>query len=231
MKKFIVKNRDWLVQLAFVPVLIFIAWIGYELFHAPGANMEEKLIFLLKEYGYIILFFWSILEGEAGLVMAGVLSHTGDMNLWLSILVAALGGFVGDQIYFYIGRYNREYIHKLLKTQRRKFALAHLWLKKYGWPIIFVQRFMYGMRTIIPMAIGLTRFSAKKFAIINFFSALVWAAATIIPSYIFGEEILNILHWVKSHWYYAVPLAALILGSVYYTMEKITSKKFKKEYK
>ncbi len=230
MKKFIVKNRDWLVQLAFVPVLLFIGWIGYELYHAPGANLEAKLIFLLKEYGYIILFFWSILEGEAGLVMAGVLSHTGDMNLFASIFVAGLGGFVGDQIYFYIGRYNREYIHKLLKKQRRKFALAHLWLKKYGWPIIFVQRFMYGMRTIIPMAIGLTRFSAKKFALINFFSALVWAAFTIIPSYIFGEEILSLLHWVKAHWYYALPLAALILGTVYYTMEKITTKKLVKEH-
>jgi len=230
MKKFIIKNRDWLIQLTFVPVLLFIGWIGYELFNAPGANLEERLIYLLKEYGYIILFFWSILEGEAGLVMAGVLSHTGDMNLWLSILVAGLGGFVGDQIYFYIGRYNREYIHKLLKKHRRKFALAHLWLKRYGWPIIFVQRFMYGMRTIIPMAIGLTRFSAKKFAIINFFSALVWAALTIVPSYIFGEEILNLLHWVKAHWYYALPLAALILGSVYYTMEKITTKKLKKEH-
>jgi len=225
MKAFFNKNKDIISQLALLPVFLLIIFIGYELYHAPGHGFEEKMVYLLKEYGYIILFVWSIMEGEAGLVMAGVLSHTGDMNLWLAILVAGLGGFVGDQIYFYIGRFNKEYIHKLLKSQRRKFALAHLWLKKYGWPIIFVQRFLYGMRTIIPMSIGLTRFSAKKFAIINFISALIWASITIVLSYIFGEEILDLLHWVKAHWYLALPLGALIAGTIYYTMHKITAKK------
>ena len=225
MKPFFNKNKNLLTQLALVPVFLLIGFIAYQLYHAPGNGFEEKMVNLLKEYGYIILFVWSIMEGEMGLVMAGVLSHTGDMNLWLAIFVAGLGGFVGDQIYFYIGRFNKEYIHQLLKSQRRKFALAHLWLKKYGWPIIFVQRFLYGMRTIIPMAIGLTRFSAKKFAIINFISAIIWAALTIIPSYIFGEEIIKLLHWVKAHWYYALPLAVLIAGSIYYTMHRITEKK------
>jgi membrane protein DedA with SNARE-associated domain len=102
------------------------------------------------------------MEGETGLVMAGVLSHTGDLNLTTSIIVAGLGGFTGDQIYFYIGRYNKKYVHKKFKGQRRKFALAHLLLRKYGWPIVFAQRYMYGMRTIIPIAIGLTRYSGKS---------------------------------------------------------------------
>jgi len=74
--------------------------------------MTEMLIELMKEYGYIILFSWSILEGESGLIMAGLLSATGDMNLYLAIFIAGLGGFVGDQIYFYIGRYNKKYVHK-----------------------------------------------------------------------------------------------------------------------
>ncbi len=69
--------------------------------------MEELFIDWLKEYGYIVLFFWSIVEGEVGLVMAGVMTHTGDMNYVMSIFVAGLGGFAGDQIYFYIGRFNK----------------------------------------------------------------------------------------------------------------------------
>ena len=87
--------------------------------------------------------------------MAGIMSHTGDMILPIALVVGAFGGFVGDQIYFYIGRYNKKYIHEKLRSQRRKFAIAHLLLKKYGWPLIFVQRYLYGMRTVIPMAIGL----------------------------------------------------------------------------
>ncbi|MEJ2467933.1 MAG: DedA family protein, partial [Campylobacterales bacterium] len=64
--------------------------------------MEEYFLELLQEYGYVILFVWSILEGEMGLLMAGIMSHTGHMNLPLAIFIAGLGGFAGDQIYFYI---------------------------------------------------------------------------------------------------------------------------------
>lgn len=173
--------------------------------------MEELLVGLIKEYGYVILFVWSMLEGEAGLVMAGLLCHTGDMTVYVAILVAGFGGFVGDQIYFYIGRYNKGYIQRKMTSQRRKFALAHTLLKKYGWSIIFIQRFLYGLRTVIPISIGLTRYSAKKYAFINLMSAFVWASLTIIPVYIFGEEILGIFEWAKEHFYIAIPFALAML--------------------
>lgn len=183
--------------------------------------MEHLFLEWLKEYGYIVLFAWSILEGELGLVMAGIMSHTGDMFLPLAIVVGALGGFVGDQIYFYIGRFNKSYIHNKLRSQRRKFAIAHLLLKKYGWPLIFVQRYMYGMRTVIPMAIGLTKYSGRQFAIINFVSAVFWASLTIIPAYYFGEELLKLLAWIKGHWYFAVPFALSIAGSIAFIFNRI----------
>jgi membrane protein DedA with SNARE-associated domain len=183
--------------------------------------VEETLVHLLHEHGYIVLFFWSILEGELGLIMAGILTHTGHMNLFLAIFVAGIGGFTGDQIYFYIGRYSKKYIHKKMRKHRRKFAVAHLLLKRYGWPIIFMQRYMYGLRTIIPMSIGLTRYPAKKFALINLLSAWVWAAITILPAYWFGEEILTLLKYAKAHWYFALPVILLALGGLYTISKKI----------
>lgn len=182
--------------------------------------MEELLIGWLREYGYVVLFFWSILEGELGLIMAGIMSHTGDMSLPLAVFVAGLGGFSGDQIYFYIGRFNKKYIHKKINTHRTKFALAHLLLNKYGWPIIFAQRYMYGMRTITPMAIGLTKYSSKRFAIINFISAMFWAMITIVPAYFFGEHLLIVIKWIKSHWYLALPLIGLFLFFVIYNLKR-----------
>jgi len=186
--------------------------------------MQDLIIELLKEYGYIILFLWSILEGEIGLITAGLLSHNGDMNLYLSIIVAGVGGFTGDQIYFYIGRYKKNYIQKKLRSQKRKFALARGLLKKYGWPIIFIQRYMYGLRTILPMAIGTTGFCIKKFALINLISALIWASITIVPVYIFGEEILKLLSLFKEHWYIAIGIAGVFLVSISIYFHKKTKK-------
>lgn len=221
------KLQDNSGKILFVVIVIFIAFLGVNLYEAPVEGLENKFIYLLKTYGYIILFAWSILEGEAGLIMAGLLSHSGHMNLYIAIFVAGLGGFAGDQIYFYIGRFNKSYVHKNFKGQRRKFALAHLLLIKYGWPIIFIQRYMYGMRTIIPISIGLTRYSAKMFAFINLISAWCWAAITIVPAWYFGEEILIVLSWVKDHWYFAAPFAIIIGGSIAYYFHKVTQKKEK----
>ena len=186
--------------------------------------MEEFFTKLLIEYGYIILFVWCIMEGERALIMAGILSQQTHMHIAPAIFVAGLGGFVGDQIYFYLGRYNKKYIAKKLHTQRRKFAIAHIMLKKYGWPIIFIQRYMYGFRVIIPMTIGLTGYSAKKYALINLISAWCWAAITIIPAWVLGEHILEILHKAKEHWYVAVPVVAIFLGALLYGFKRIENK-------
>jgi len=178
--------------------------------------MEATLIEWLKEYGYIVLFVWSMAEGETGLIMAGILSHTGDMNLPISIFVAGLGGFTGDQIWYYVGKNNKSYVHNEFEQHRRKFARARLLLRKYGIWLIFIQRFIYGMRTIIPLAIGVSGYDKKKFAIVNFFSAFVWASITIIPAYIYGEELLILLKWMKQHWYISVGFLLFVFGVMWY---------------
>jgi len=227
MSEFFNKHSGKLFTLLMVIVLSI---LGYVLYMAPVEGLENKFIYLMKEYGYIILFFWGMLEGEMGLVMAGLLTHTGDMNLFLAIFVAGLGGFAGDQVYFYIGRFNKKFVHQKLKSQRRKLALAHLLLKKYGWPIIFIQRYLYGLRTVIPISIGLTRYSGKMFAFINLISAWFWAALTIIPTWYFGQEILIVIQWAKQHWYFAIPLACIIGGGISYYFHKVTDKTFKEKH-
>ena len=227
MSEFLNKHSGKLFTLFMVTILSILVYV---LYMAPVVGLENKFIYLMKKYGYIILFFWGMLEGEMGLVMAGLLTHTGDMNLFLAIFVAGLGGFAGDQVYFYIGRFNKKFVHKKLKGQRRKLALAHLLLKRYGWPIIFIQRYLYGLRTVIPISIGLTRYSGKMFAFINLISAWFWAALTIIPTWYFGQEILIVIHWAKQHWYFAIPLAAIIGGGISYYFHKVTDKTFKEKH-
>ena len=158
------------------------------------------------------------------LIMAGILAHTTHMHIIVAIFVAGLGGFCGDQIYFYLGRYNKKYIAKKLHAQRRKFAIAHIMLKKYGWPIIFMQRYMYGFRVIIPLCIGLTGYSAKKYAGINLISAWCWAAITVIPAWILGEHILEILKEAKEHWYFAIPIVLVFLSALLYIFRRIENK-------
>ncbi|TQR57316.1 DedA family protein [Campylobacter troglodytis] len=194
-------------------------------------GLDQALKGILYDYqhlAYLIIFLWCILEGELALLLGGIFAHEGHVNLGLIIFVAGLGGFVGDQIYFYIGRYNKKYIQKKLKKQRRKFAVAHLLLQKFGWPIIFVQRYMYGFRTVIPMSIGITRYDVKKFAFINLLSAWVWAAITIILAWYFGEEIWAFVAWAERHWYYAAMLIISFLSLMIFAFKQMERSILKK---
>lgn len=183
----------------------------------------QNLINEYKDWFYFIIFAWCILEGELALILAGILAHHGHVNLALVTFVATLGAFCGDQIYFYVGRYSKKYIQTKLLSQRRKFAVAHLLLKKYGWPVIFLQRYMYGFRTIIPMSIGVTRYNAKKFGLINFISAAGWASITIMLAWYFGEAIWAGVHFIEKHWYFAIPLLVAFLGGILLIFKKIES--------
>jgi membrane protein DedA with SNARE-associated domain len=87
-----------------------------------------------------------------------------------------------------------------------------------------MQRFLYGLRTILPISIGLTRYSAKDYALINFLSAFVWASITIAPVYIYGEEILGILKWAKEHFYIALPFAIVIAAAIFWYFHIKTKK-------
>lgn len=196
--------------------------------------MEEllkNLMFNYSQYAYIVLFFWCVLEGEIALILAGIMAHDEHLNLTLSILIATFGAFVGDQIYFYIGRYNKSFISSKLSSQRRKFAIANLLLKKYGWPIIFAQRYMYGLRTVIPISIGITKYNAKKFLIINLVSAFFWASITIIPSWYFGEYIWDLIALASKYWFLAIIIIAAFLFTIIYSIKKIENKMLNKRRK
>jgi membrane protein DedA with SNARE-associated domain len=176
--------------------------------------VEAAFIQWISTYGYFILFVWCILEGETALVTAGIFAHTGDMNLGLAILVGALGGMTGDQIYFYIGRTNKNYICKKLYKQRRKFAIAHILLKQHGRKIVFLQRFLYGLRVVVPVSVGLTRYSWGQYALINSLSSLCWASLFSVSAWFFGNQILALINYAKTHWYFALPLIAIFIGSI-----------------
>ena len=63
--------------------------------------MEE----LIKEWGYIVLFLYSFGGGFVALIAAGVLSYTGDLNIYITLLVAGSSNFLGDQFFIFNGVY------------------------------------------------------------------------------------------------------------------------------
>jgi len=170
---------------------------------------------LLKEYlelhGYWVLFIGTFLEGEAILIMAGFLAFQGYLNVGGVILTAFAGSFLGDQFYFFLGRYQGKSLLKRFHFIARRFRDSLRLIGKYGAFVAFISRFTYGFRIILPIILGITNLSSRTFLLINLCSACAWATIFALAGYLFGKSASLFLEDVgKYEHYLLMALAGLI---------------------
>ncbi|GAA3255993.1 hypothetical protein GCM10020258_14970 [Sphingomonas yabuuchiae] len=117
----------------------------------------------------------------------GILSHQGLIGWPAAFLAAAIGSFLADQVFFTIGRRARDgrWVGKLRK--RRVYTRVTKLMERYPVGFIFAFRFLYGLRTISPVALGTSHVSTRLFVAVNAASALCWAAIFTGIGYLFGE--------------------------------------------
>ncbi|WP_233702561.1 DedA family protein [Helicobacter ailurogastricus] len=146
---------------------------------------------LFDSWGYLFLFVYSFGSGYVGLVLAAILSAAGHMDITKTMLVAGLGNFVGSCLLVWLGRTQRKEVRGYLHKHRRKLALVHVWIQKYGAWLIFFNKYIYGVKTLVPLAIGLSKFSFKQFVWLNALSCVLWAL-------LLGEITYHASAWVRN---------------------------------
>jgi len=181
----------------------------------------------LATYGYIGLFLYSLGGGFIALIAAGVLSFMGKMDITAVILIAFIANALGDVMLFYMARYQKSMMMEGLRSHRRKLALAHIMMKKNGSWIILIQKFVYGIKTLIPVAIGLTKYDFKKFAILNVASSAVWALAFGLGSYYSGEALTQFAELITGKPWIAPIILVSFGGALWLYMTQATKKKVK----
>lgn len=184
----------------------------------------QETLTSLSTYGYLFLFLYSLGGGFVGLVAASVLAYAGKMDLGVSMLVAGIANFLGDIGLFYLARYQKGEVMRYLVKQRRKLALAHLWMKRYGNAVIFIQKYIYGIKTLVPLAIGFTKYNDWKFGIYNFFASLVWAVVIGLGGYFSGELFMELFEILSLRPYLAPILVAILLGGLWLWMGSVSKK-------
>jgi membrane protein DedA with SNARE-associated domain len=158
---------------------------------------------LVEHYGYLALFVGTFLEGETVLVLGGFFAHRGYLVLEWVIVSAFIGTYVGDQLFYYIGRWRGGAI-----LAKRPHWQCHQVLVILGF------RFLYGVRTVTPFVIGMSGVRPLRYLILNGLGALVWAIAVGLLGYALGETVQLLLQHVKH--YEMTILGILILLAVGY---------------
>lgn len=166
----------------------------------------------LNDFGYFALFLGTFFEGETILVLAGFLAFRGYMDINMVVVVAFFGSYAGDQLWYFLGR---KHGRKLLARKPRwqlmgDKALEHIRKHPDIWVLSF--RFVYGLRTVMPVAIGLSGYPPRRYLLLNGIGAAVWATALGLAAYHFGSFLEHMLGNVKKYELWV--LGALVLLGV-----------------
>lgn len=158
----------------------------------------ETLQELIASYGFLAIFAGTFLEGETIVVVAGFLAHQGIIHPETVAASAFLGSFLGDQLWFFLGRRHGQ--HPLVRrlTDRPLFNRVMAAIEDHPKKFILTFRFIYGIRTISPVALGLTGIGARQFLVLNAVAAAIWAVAFTALGYVFGKTVETLLGDIKA---------------------------------
>ncbi|TIR30757.1 MAG: DedA family protein [Mesorhizobium sp.] len=180
--------------------------------------MTDAIHHLVEQYGLIAVFLGCVAEGESAALLGGFFAHQHVFVLWQAFLAASIGAFVGDTLFFTLGRSFAN--HPLVIKLRGRPGFSHAYRLVSNHPDMFVlsNRFIYGLRLVGGIAAGLSGIAVTRFVILNVISSIIWAGLFTTIGYVFGlgaERIVGqaLAHHERLLIALAIGLAAAVLAS------------------
>lgn len=163
--------------------------------------MEQFIENVLNNYSYLlylIILGWTFLEGETVVLITGALASEGRYHISVELLAlsAFLGSFLGDQMYYYIGRRYGTPLLARWPTLTTKIDWAFKLVREHETLFILSFRFIYGVRNVSPFVIGMSGVSRLKYFILNFIAAMIWAHTFAWGGYLLGRAMEE---WLGKH--------------------------------
>jgi membrane protein DedA with SNARE-associated domain len=136
-----------------------------------------------------------MIEGETIILGASALAATGYLSIAKIWSIAFLSTLFVDQSLFHFGIYIRknpkqsfkEKFPKLYDKSTRAMAL----FKKHDILFILMFRFIYGIRTISPVVIGICGSPPRRFIPLNCIAALIWSIISCGVGYCLGDFLFD----------------------------------------
>ena len=154
-----------------------------------------------------------VLPGETAIVAAAVLAADGDLSLPLVILAGAVGAVIGDSCAYWIGRAGggpiKRFVTRVAGADR--LLAAERMVKRQGGPLVFVGRFLPGIRIAINLSCGAGQMTYPRFLFFDVLGGIVWATQAALLGYFAGKAFADQL-WVA--FVVAFGVTALVGGAI-----------------
>lgn len=130
---------------------------------------------LLIAYGPAAVVVGSMVEGDMTVILSGVVAHLGIFPLPVAMIAGAAGNFLGDCVWYWIGRH-RGAVFRSSRLYRRVGARIERLARRFGvWELLLV-RFVYGTRNASMLFWGLQGLPFNRFAAVDALGCAMGAA-------------------------------------------------------
>ena len=151
---------------------------------------------------------------DISLISAGYLAHLGIVNVHKVLLVCFAAVLGGDCLAFMVGR---RFGARLLDSRLarrffspRKQIRVRAYFRKFGSKVIFIARFLPGLRFSIFLSAGMLRVRPSVFLTYDALAALVSVPALVYLAWFFGEHIDHVVSWARRSEYGILVVVLLV---------------------
>lgn len=152
------------------------------------------ILLLIVVYAETGIFFGFIFPGDALLFTAGILCGTKDLsvNIYLLILLVCVAAIAGNTTGYITGKYlGRRLFQKkdTLFFKQKHLETTRIFYRKYGGVSLIAGRFIWIVRTFVPILAGAIDMNFWKFNYFNVAGAIIWVGSLITAGYLVGRQI------------------------------------------
>lgn len=150
-------------------------------------------------YGYLAVAAGTFLEGETVLLLAGFAAHQGYLDLSMVILVAVISSLAGDQLYFCIGNWRGAALLSRFPGLQGAWVRMAERIRRHQDLLVLSIRFLYGLRIVGPLLIGMSGVAWPRFLLFNLLGAILWAPLIAGLGYLAGHAVEALLGDIQRH--------------------------------
>ncbi len=155
--------------------------------------------FFAQHLSYPVLFVWSILEGEIGLTLGGLLAKEGVLRFEYVVAIATAGAFIGDLSVFFVGRFFSKKVDIWFADKKEQIDAVRSAFARYGSWLIFFERYLYGAHIPTLLIIGSSKYSFLKFLLLDIIAVFIWALTFVTLGYTFDKEFIALLNLISKY--------------------------------
>lgn len=142
------------------------------------------------------------IPGDMAVVFGGYLVGVGQLNFFVVVILATIGGAVGFMTMYAIGYRIGDAVMdpaRLRWIPKEQIRRAKDWFDRYGFGLVAANRFLSGLRSVISLTVGMAHTDPWKTAFYATLSAVIWTSLITYGGFAVGENWPVIANYLRDY--------------------------------